>query len=85
MRETEVTLCLLGGQSSSFIVKAPLPPYVYLDVMKRTWAGEMDVSLLIAKAVKGGGYREILGIVESAKEDKAGWSSFLMLETQNMQ
>jgi putative transposase len=55
-------------------------PYVYLDgiVMKRSWAGEVrNVSLLVAIAVTSEGYREILGIVEGAKEDKAGWSSFL--------
>ena len=52
-------------------------PYVYLDgiVMKRSWAGEVrNVSLLVAIAVNSEGYREILGIVEGAKEDKAGWS-----------
>ena len=55
-------------------------PYVYLDgiVMKRSWAGEVrNVSLLVAIAVNGEGYREILGICEGAKEDKAGWSGFL--------
>ena len=55
-------------------------PYVFLDgiVMKRTWAGEVrNVSLLVAIAVNSEGYREILGIVEGAKEDKAGWSGFL--------
>ena len=55
-------------------------PYVYLDgiVMKRSWAGEVrNVSLLVAIAVSSEGYREILGIVEGAKEDKAGWSGFL--------
>ena len=55
-------------------------PYVYLDgiVMKRSWAGEVrNVSLLVAIAVNAEGYREILGIVEGAKEDKAGWSGFL--------
>jgi len=55
-------------------------PYVYLDgiVMKRTWAGEVrNVSLLVAIAVNTEGYREILGIVEGTKEDKAGWSGFL--------
>ena len=55
-------------------------PYVYLDgiVMKRTWAGEVrNVSLLVAMAVNTEGYREILGIVEGAKEDKSGWSGFL--------
>ena len=55
-------------------------PYVYLDgiVLKRCWAGEVrNVSLLVAIAVNGEGYREILGICEGAKEDKAGWSAFL--------
>ena len=55
-------------------------PYVYLDgiVMKRSWAGEVrNVSLLVAIAVNSEGYREILGIVEGAKEDRAGWSGFL--------
>jgi transposase-like protein len=55
-------------------------PYVYLDgiVMKRSWAGEVrNVSLLVAIAVNSEGYREILGICEGAKEDRAGWSGFL--------
>jgi len=55
-------------------------PYVFLDgiVMKRTWAGEVrNVSLLVAIGVTSEGYREILGICEGAKEDKAGWSAFL--------
>ena len=55
-------------------------PYLYLDgiVMKRSWAGEVrNVSLLVASAVNRDGYREILGICEGAKEDKAGWSGFL--------
>ena len=53
---------------------------VYLDgiVLKRTWAGEIrNVSLRVAISVNGEGYREILGICEGAKEDKAGWSAFL--------
>jgi transposase-like protein len=55
-------------------------PYVYLDgiVLKRSWAGEVrNVSLLVAIGVNDNGYREILGICEGAKEDKAGWSAFL--------
>jgi transposase-like protein len=55
-------------------------PYFYLDgiVLKRSWAGEVrNVSLLVAIGVNGEGYREILGICEGAKEDKAGWSGFL--------
>lgn len=55
-------------------------PYLYLDgiVLKRTWGGEVrNVSLLVAISVNSLGYREILGVVEGAKEDKAGWSGFL--------
>ncbi len=55
-------------------------PYLYLDglVLKRSWAGEVrNVSLLVAVAVKADGYREILGSLEGAKEDKKGWSAFL--------
>ena len=47
-------------------------------MLKRSWAGEVrNVSLLVAIGVNGEGYREILGICEGAKEDKAGWSGFL--------
>ena len=56
-------------------------PYVYLDgiVLKRSWAGEVrNVSLLVAIGVNESGYREILGICEGAKEDKSGWSEFLI-------
>ena len=56
-------------------------PYLYLDgiVMKRSWAGEVrNVSLLVASAVNAEGFREILGICEGAKEDKSGWSAFLL-------
>lgn len=55
-------------------------PYLYLDgiVLKRTWGGEVrNVSLLVAISVNALGYREILGVVEGAKEDKSGWSGFL--------
>lgn len=50
-------------------------PYVYLDgiCLKRSWAGEVrNVSVLVAIGVGTDGYRDILGIVEGAKEDKAG-------------
>ena len=47
-------------------------------MLKRCWAGEVrNVSLLVAIGVNSEGYREILGICEGAKEDKAGWSAFL--------
>lgn len=55
-------------------------PYVYLDgiVLKRTWADEIrNVSILVAFGVNDDGYREILGACEGAKEDKAGWGSFI--------
>jgi len=55
-------------------------PYVYLDgiVLKRSWAGEIrNVSILVAVGVSSGGRRQILGVCEGAKEDKAGWSNFL--------
>jgi putative transposase len=55
-------------------------PYVFLDgiVLKRTWADEIrNVSILVAFGVNDDGYREILGACEGAKEDKAGWGSFV--------
>lgn len=55
-------------------------PYVYLDgiVLKRSWGGEVcNVSVLVAIRVNEYGYRKLLGVCEGAKEDKAGWSSFL--------
>jgi transposase-like protein len=54
--------------------------YVYLDgiVLKRTWADEVrNVSILVAFGVNEDGFREILGAAEGAKEDKAGWGSFI--------
>ena len=51
-------------------------PYVYLDgiVLKRTWADQVrNVSVLVAIGVSDDGYRQVLGVVEGAKEDKAGW------------
>lgn len=55
-------------------------PYVYLDgiCLKRTWGGEVrNVSVLVAVGIDGDGYRQMLGVAEGAKEDQAGWSSFL--------
>ena len=55
-------------------------PYVYLDgiVLKRTWADQVrNVSVLVAVGVSADGYRRVLGVCEGAKEDRAGWSSFL--------
>jgi transposase-like protein len=55
-------------------------PYVYLDgiVLKRTWADQVrNISVLVAIGVDAEGYRQVLGVREGAKEDKAGWSGFL--------
>ena len=54
--------------------------YVYLDGMwlKRSWGGEVrNVAVLVAIGVRHDGYREILGVVEGAKEDAESWRNFL--------
>ena len=55
-------------------------PYGFLDGLwlKRRWGGEVkNVSVLVAIGVAQSGYREILGVSEGAKEDKASWTRFL--------
>jgi putative transposase len=55
-------------------------PYIFLDGLwlKRSWGGEVkNVSVLVALGVAQSGYREILGVSEGAKEDKASWTNFL--------
>ena len=55
-------------------------PYVYLDgvVLKKSWGGEVkNISVLVAIGVNSEGFRDIIGVCEGMKEDKAGWSSFL--------
>ncbi len=54
--------------------------YVYLDGiwLKRSWGGEVkNVSILVAIGVNAEGHREVLGLNEGAKEDKASWQNFL--------
>ena len=54
--------------------------YVFLDGiwLKRCWAGEVkNVSILVAIGVDHHGYRQVLGIREGAKEDKASWLGFM--------
>jgi len=54
--------------------------YVFLDgiYLKRSWGGEVrNVSVLVAIGVGLDGFREILGVAEGAKEDKASWTNFL--------
>jgi transposase-like protein len=55
-------------------------PYVYLDgiFLKRSWGGEVrNVAILVAIGVDAEGFREVLGVVEGAKEDKESWGAFL--------
>ena len=54
--------------------------YVWLDGiwLKRSWGGEVrNVSVLVAVGVNAEGYREVLGVAEGTKEDKASWLEFL--------
>lgn len=54
--------------------------YVYVDGLwlKRSWGGEVgNVSILVAIGVNEDGYREVLGVMEGAKEDKPSWINFL--------
>ncbi|MBW1989552.1 MAG: IS256 family transposase [Deltaproteobacteria bacterium] len=60
-------------------IKGP-HPYVFLDGiwLKRSWGGEVkNVSVLVAVGVNQAGFRQILGVKEGAKEDKASWTAFL--------
>jgi len=54
--------------------------YIYLDGSWRTrcWCGEVrNLSSLVCIGVGDGGFREVLGVVEGAKEDKESWLSFM--------
>jgi transposase-like protein len=54
--------------------------YVFLDGiwLKRSWGGEVkNIAVLVAIGVREDGYREILGVVEGAKEDTESWRGFL--------
>jgi len=54
--------------------------YLYLDglVLKRSWGGEVNnVSVLVAFGVNREGFREILGVTEGLKENRASWGEFL--------
>ena len=46
--------------------------------LKRCWGGEVrNVAVLVAVGVSHEGYREVLGVMEGAKEDKESWVAFL--------
>jgi transposase-like protein len=54
--------------------------YVWMDGLwlKRSWGGEVrNVAVLVAIGVNSEGYREVLGVMEGAKEDKDSWLNFL--------
>ena len=45
--------------------------------MRRNWGREFEnIAILVATAVNEDDYREVLGVVEGMKEDKASWVSF---------
>ena len=55
-------------------------PYLILDRLwlKRSWGGEVkNVSILVAIGVNQDGFREVQGVAEGTKEDKASWQRFL--------
>ena len=55
-------------------------PYVYLDGvwLNREFGGEVRaVAVLVAIGVNADGFREVLGVMEGAKEDTESWRAFL--------
>ena len=55
-------------------------PYVYLDGvwLNREFGGEVrPVAVLVAIGVNAEGFREVLGVMEGAKEDTESWRAFL--------
>ena len=55
-------------------------PYVFMDGVwhKRPWGGGVEnVSVLVAIGVDADGRREVIGVAEGMKEDKAGWEQFI--------
>ena len=55
-------------------------PYLFVDGVwhKRTWGGSVEnVSVLVAVGVDDTGHREVIGVAEGMKEDKASWEQFI--------
>ena len=55
-------------------------PYVFMDGVwhKRSWGGSVEnVSVLVAIGVDDTGHREVIGVAEGMKEDKASWEQFI--------
>ena len=54
-------------------------PYVFVDGVrhKRSWGGSVEnVSVLVAIGVDAEGHREVIGVAEGMKEDRASWEQF---------
>jgi len=54
-------------------------PYVFVDGVwhKRSWGGSVEnVSILVAIGIDAGGHREVIGVTEGMKEDRASWEQF---------
>ena len=54
--------------------------YLFVDGVrhKRTWGGGVEnVSVLVAIGMNDTGHREVIGVAEGMKEDKASWEGFL--------
>ena len=55
-------------------------PCVFMDGVwhKRSWGGSVEnVSVLVAIGVDDTGHREVIGVAEGMKEDKASWEQFI--------
>ena len=55
-------------------------PYVFMDGVwhKRSWGGGVEnASVLVVIGVDADGRREVIGVAEGMKEDKAGWEQFI--------
>ena len=55
-------------------------PYLFVDGVwhKRSWGGSVEnVSVLVAIGVDDTGHREVIGVAEGMKEDKASWEQFI--------
>ena len=54
-------------------------PYVFVDGVwhKRSWGGSVEnVSILVAIGIDAEGHREVIGVTEGMKEDRASWEQF---------
>ena len=55
-------------------------PYLFVDGVwhRRVWGGSVEtVSVLVAVGVDDTGHREVIGVAEGMKEDRASWEQFI--------